>query len=263
MNGDIDLSSSFCEFRPGHFHGGVDIRTGGREGREILAPADGYIWRIRYAYSGYGKALYLKDREGHIYVFGHLSRLANRLERQVHQYQYANKRYYLDRYFPPDSLPVTAGESIAFSGQTGYGAPHIHFEKRTPDNKPLNPLTNGFALKDNVPPIFREMQMVYRDSTSLFPGGTRRRVIPVRFDRERKRYVVDSVYLVQGDIGFAVKAFDQIRYKGPSLNLYRVRLFIDDYLYYENTYEQYDYAETGMVDLLFDYYTIQLILRYP
>ncbi|MBN2227363.1 MAG: M23 family metallopeptidase [candidate division Zixibacteria bacterium] len=256
VDGEIDLSSSFCEFRPGHFHGGVDIRTGGREGREVLAPADGYVWRIRYSYGGYGKALYLKDHDGHMYVFGHLSRLDNSLERLVHAHQYAAKRYYLDLYFPPDSLPVTAGEVIAYSGQTGYGGPHIHFEKRTSDNKPLNPLTNGFALNDNFPPVIREMQMVYRDSTSVFPNGKRRQVIPVRFDRDRNRYVVDSVYLVQGDVGFAVKAFDQIRHNGPSLNLYRVRLFIDDYLYYENTFEQYDYAETGMVDLLFDYYML-------
>jgi len=254
--GDIDLSSSFCEFRPAHFHGGVDIRTGGKEGREILAPVDGYVWRIRHSYIGYGKAVYLKDNDGHIYVFGHLSRLAKSLDKLVKNHQYSTRRYYFDQYFPPDSLPVSRGELIAFSGQTGYGAPHIHFEKRTPDNRPLNPLTNGFALNDNVSPIIREMQMVYRDSVSLFPNGTRRQVIPVRFDRGRNSYIVDSVYLVQGDVGFAVKAFDQIRRKGPSLNLYRVRLFIDDYLYYENTFEQYDYAETGMVDLLFDYYML-------
>jgi len=132
VKGEIDISSGFCDFRTAHFHGGVDIRTGGAEGREAFSPVDGYVWRLRYSYTGYGKALYLKDSEGNIYVFGHLSRLADRLEKWVKNEQYRTRRYYLDHEFPPDSLPVKQSELIAYSGQSGSGPPHLHFEKRPP-----------------------------------------------------------------------------------------------------------------------------------
>ena len=43
---DGTCSSNFGEMRPGHFHSGVDIRTGGVEGKPLVAVADGYVSRI-------------------------------------------------------------------------------------------------------------------------------------------------------------------------------------------------------------------------
>ena len=40
---DVDLSSGFGDYRFGHFHFGIDIRTGGVTGKEVLAPVDGYV----------------------------------------------------------------------------------------------------------------------------------------------------------------------------------------------------------------------------
>ena len=54
------FSSNFGENRDDHFHMGVDIKTGGKIGIEVLAVEDGYISRIRSNYTGYGKALYLR-----------------------------------------------------------------------------------------------------------------------------------------------------------------------------------------------------------
>ncbi|UCD94650.1 MAG: M23 family metallopeptidase, partial [Candidatus Zixiibacteriota bacterium] len=253
VKGRIDLSSTFCDFRPRHFHGGIDIRTNGTEGRSVYSPVDGYVWRIRYSYVGYGKGLYLKDQRGQIYVFGHLSRLSDHLEDVVKEMQYGNERYYLDAYFKADSIPVRQGELIAYSGQTGFGAPHLHFEKRTPDNMPLNPLTNGFAVKDGLAPEIKGLAFIYQDSSSLFPDGTRRHYQPARYDQSARRYVLDTAIFAQAPFGIAVKSFDYIRQNGPRLNIYRASLFIDDYLYYEVEYDTYDYAQTAMVDLSYDY----------
>jgi len=41
--------------RSGRFHVGLDLRTGGRVGARVYAPVDGYIWRVKMAYLGYGK----------------------------------------------------------------------------------------------------------------------------------------------------------------------------------------------------------------
>lgn len=253
VRGAVDLSSSFCDFRAGHFHGGIDIRTGGVEGREVFAPVDGYIWRIRYSYYGYGKSIYLKDSSGYIYVFGHLSRLADRFEKVIRSEQYRQKNYSIDQYFGDDSLVVKRGELLAYSGQTGAGPPHLHFEKRTPSNLPLNPLTNGFPVEDKIPPVVEVLGLNYVDDVSVFPSGARTMTVNVSYDRELKKYVVDSTIALSGPFGLKIKTFDRIRPQGPRLNIYRVRLLIDDYITYENSFDRYDYAETRMVDLLFDY----------
>ncbi len=255
VKGKIDLSSNFCEYRPAHFHGGIDIRTGGKEGRKVFSPVDGYIWRIKYSYNGYGKALYLKDNDGLIYVFGHLSKLNDSLERLVWDYQLENRIYSFDNFYKIDSIPVKVGDLIAFSGQSGIGAPHIHFEVRDPDNKPLNPLTSGFDIKDRVAPTIEFVGFVYQDNSSVFPNGTRRLNKKSVYDKSLRNYILKSAVPFRGPFGIRIKAYDQIRKNGPDLNVYKARLFIDDYVYYETAYENYDYAETGMADLCFDYQT--------
>ncbi len=253
VKGNIDLSSGFCEFRPAHFHGGIDIRTGGREGWEIYAPSDGFVWRIKYSYTGYGKGLYLKGHDGRIYVFGHLSRLSDRLEKIVKAEQYGQRRYSFDLFFGPDSLPVTEGELVAYSGQSGNGAPHIHFEVRNKDNHPLNPLREGFGVVDDTPPEITQIALAYTDDNSLFDTGERRRYYETHFDRSDNVYYLDSVPFIQGPIAVDVRAYDRIRENGPMLSLYDIKLYIDDYLYFDNVFDSYDYEQTRMVDLIFDY----------
>jgi hypothetical protein len=55
-------SSNFGEFRSDHFHMGLDIKTNGKIGMEVLAIEDGYISRIRSDYNGYGKASLSKNK---------------------------------------------------------------------------------------------------------------------------------------------------------------------------------------------------------
>ncbi|MEW5923077.1 MAG: M23 family metallopeptidase [Candidatus Zixiibacteriota bacterium] len=254
VKGDIDLSSTFCDYRQLHFHGGMDIRTGGVEGRQVFSPVDGYVWRIKYSYIGYGKAIYLMDSQGFIYVFGHLSGLSDRLDKIVKEIQYTKESYSFDTTFSKSQLPVKQGELIALSGQTGFGGPHLHFEIRNPQNMPLNPLTNGFPLPDNSAPVFEGLMLAYQDTVSLFPDGLRKILVEPRKEKSKGKYQIASPVLVQGPFGVAVKVGERMRSNGPKLNIRKARLFIDDYLYYESDYGQYDYEQTTMVDLCFDYY---------
>jgi len=254
VKGDIDLSSTFCDFRPLHFHGGIDIRTNQRVGRELFSPVDGYVYRIKYAYLGYGKGIYLKDKNENIYVIGHMSRLSDKLEEVVHKIQYSAKRYGLDRIFKPGEITLKKGELFGYSGQSGYGPPHIHFEKRTPANEPVNPLTNGFSVADNIKPEFEAVGFVYVDSSSLFDNGKRRKYNKPSYDPSTGRYYLDEVVCIRGAFGVMIDINDRIRPGGPKLNIKRAKLYIDDFLYYEVDYEKYNYNQTIMVDLSYDYY---------
>ena len=57
MDHDIGLSATFGEFRTGHFHAGLDMRTGGAIGQPVYAAADGYVAKVSISPWGGGKIL--------------------------------------------------------------------------------------------------------------------------------------------------------------------------------------------------------------
>ena len=66
------LSGCFGDIRINHFHAGLDIRTGGVEGKNVYAAADGYVSRIKVMQGGYGNSVYLTHPNGLTTVYAHL-----------------------------------------------------------------------------------------------------------------------------------------------------------------------------------------------
>ncbi len=252
LKGTIDLSSSFGDYRQGRLHAGLDLRTGGVPGASVYSPVDGYVSRIKMAYTGYGKGLYLKGDDGFLYVFGHLHRFADTLDRRVKTEQIAQKRYYVDIEFPADSVRVKAGDLLAYSGQTGAGAPHLHFEKRTIGNFPLNPLTNGYPAQDKSAPVFRRIGFQATDSASLLASGRRKEIFPVKAKGGRD-YVFDGVPYFNRPFGLLADCSDRLRKDGLSLNVHRLNLYVDDRLWYETVFDTVDYATTSSANLEYDF----------
>ncbi len=249
----IDLSSGFGDFRQDHFHGGVDIRTGGEEGLEVFSPVNGYVWRVKMSYDGYGKGLYIRDKDGHIYVFGHLSQFADDIEQPVRARQVARRTYAQDMYFPEDSLQVKKGQLIGFTGQSGYGGPHLHFEKRSVDNKPLNPLKHGLKLRDKVKPQFTRLGFQMTDDSSLFDTGTRKVFFDVPSGRKAGKYHLDTTLYFHRPVGVLAECFDMMRPRGMKQSVYRLSLYFDGRLYYEAVLDTLDYETSDVVNLEFDY----------
>ena len=112
------FSSNFGENRDDHFHMGVDIKTGGKIGIEVLAVEDGYISRLRSNYTGYGKAIYLRTISGHEVVYAHLESFTPVLEKVWRLQQGKRKSYTVDTQFSPRDFQVKKGDLIGFSGNT-------------------------------------------------------------------------------------------------------------------------------------------------
>ncbi len=129
INFPVSLAGNFGEPRPNHFHGGIDIRTERVEGKPIFSVADGYVSRLTVGLDGFGNAVYVTHPNGITTVYGHLKKFVPQLQAIVKKWQYKNKKAIADVRLKPTQFPVSRGQLIAFSGNTGASqAPHLHLE---------------------------------------------------------------------------------------------------------------------------------------
>jgi hypothetical protein len=253
LKGPIELSSGFGDFRPGRFHAGLDLRTGGEVGKDVFSPVDGYVLRVKMSYYGYGKGLYVKGDDGHIYVFGHLSAFESGLDHRIKELQMAAKRYYLEVEFPADSLRVRKGQLLAQSGQTGAGAPHLHLEQRTADNFPIDPLTHGFKLSDKVKPTITRIGFQLVDDHSLFDDGTRQVFADIMPSKKDGQYTLRPVLYFNTPFGMLLDCIDRSAPDGMKQAVYKISVSIDGRPYYEVVLDTLDFATGRAADLEYDY----------
>lgn len=153
LDGALSLSGSFGELRNNHFHAGMDLRTGGVEGKNVYAAADGYVSRIKVSTGGYGKALYIQHPNGTTTVYGHLQKYAGDIQSTVIAKQYAQEKYEVEIFPSAGQLRVKKGQVVAISGNTGgSGGPHLHFEIRDKNGNTTNPLLHGIDASDAIKP---------------------------------------------------------------------------------------------------------------
>src|SRR3989442_391774 len=117
------VTSSFAEYRSGHFHGGIDISTHGQTGYKVFSARDGYVFRIRITPDGYGKMLYIRHADGYVTAYAHLKTFNGEINRMARAEQYRRGTYEIDLMPDPGSHPVRKGELIAYTGDTGFGPP--------------------------------------------------------------------------------------------------------------------------------------------
>src|SRR5262245_56495807 len=136
------LVSSFAEYRPDHLHPGIDLSTGGRTGLPVYAVLGGEVFRLKVEWRGYGRAIYLRHSDGRISVYAHLERFNEtelKLESRVEEFRKSTgKRYPGEIYLEPP-VPVSRGQQIATSGESGAGLPHLHYELRKDEQRPGDP----------------------------------------------------------------------------------------------------------------------------
>ena len=165
LRGPLIFKAGFGDYRGGHFHAGIDLGTARRVGRPVLAPESGWIERVRASGVGYGRALYLRTPDDRILVFGHLDAFAGRVGEYVQSAQDSSRQYEQDLWLHPKQFHVGAGEVIAWSGESGAGGPHLHFEVRRGDTA-YNPLRAGMAVADRIPPELTTLTLEPLDEAS-------------------------------------------------------------------------------------------------
>jgi hypothetical protein len=240
------LVSSFGEFRPTHLHAGLDLSTGGRSGLRCHAVADGWIARMRMSPFGYGKALYLQLDVGPLVVYAHLSRFASEIADRAWAEQLRRGGFTFDIYLQRDELRVKRGDVIAWSGASGIGHPHLHFEVRDGDVA-RNPQTAGFAVPDHVRPTIYDVSVMPMTANSHVEGDFTPLVLPAS-----EATLSRPPVRVSGSIGFAVRAIDKAS-PGPYRQApYRYTVSVDGRRLYSAVHERFDYAHNHHSKLDYD-----------
>jgi len=154
----LRLSSSFGEYRPGHFHAGLDFATGGQVGLAVYASLPGRVVRVRASGIGYGRSVYLQADDGRLLVYAHLDAFDEPLASYVAAVQDSAGEYEQDLWPDPARFRLSAGQRLGWSGRSGTDEPHLHFEIRRGDVA-YNPLLAGVSVEDTVKPVIRRVAL--------------------------------------------------------------------------------------------------------
>jgi hypothetical protein len=244
MDIPLQLSGSFGELRTNHFHAGLDIKTQQKEGQVIRSVADGYVSRIKISPVGYGYALYITHPNGYTSVYGHLKKYAPAIDAYAKTKQYEQQLFGIDLYLQPNELPVTQGELVAYSGNSGSsGGPHLHFEIReTLSEKVVNPLLFGFKVKDKIPPLVNSIWIVPMNDSAWVNASQ----IPVAYETKGSSGAVGlknpKPAIVYGDIAFAVHTTDMLDGNTNRCGIYSIELFVDSVQVYGQRMDKLDFT---------------------
>ncbi len=254
MDGVLLPSANFAETRSNHFHSGVDIKTGGVEGKPLYAAAEGYISRVNIAPGGFGKTIYITHPNGTMTVYAHMQRFSPAVEKYVKEQRYRQKRHAIDLYPAAEMFPVAAGEQIGLSGNTGSsGGPHLHYEVRdAATQEPLNPVTFGVVrFKDEIAPTIVRLHYIEVDTIGIVPLNSAPRAIEVIKGAGNVYTLRDTAALMIGPRGyFVLEATDRRNDTQNTMGIYKVAATMDGEALFGFVLDRYNYAHTRYVNSL-------------
>lgn len=251
---DMYLAGNFAELRSNHFHTGIDIKTNKTEGYKIYACADGYVSRIKVSLWGYGNVIYVDHPNGYTTVYAHLQGFNEEIDAFIKEVQYYKQDHEVEIYPGKDALPVSQGDVIAYSGNSGSSsAPHVHFEIRdTESEEPINPLLFGFDIKDDIPPEASQIRIYPMDTESYVNGTNMAQTFNLSGSNGNYTYAGGTIK-VHGNIGLAINSIDKLSGMTNKCGIYDVALKVDGEMVFGQRMERLDFSTNRHINCHMDY----------
>lgn len=247
------VTSTFGEFRRMHFHGGMDVSTGNTTGYKVFAARDGYVARIRISPHGYGKMLYVRHYDGYYTTYAHLEHFNAEIDARVLREQLRLERYPVEIDCEPGEFTVKKGDIIAYTGETGVGSPHLHFEIRDEMLEMVNPfLCDNITIQDASPPTIRRVAITPLSDSTWIDGKWDQRVYTVKTAGPRSFRVQETVRAT-GNLGFAIDVRDRSSGSRFRHGVYSNELYIDDSLVYAVKLDRVPAREAHQIGLYYDW----------
>jgi hypothetical protein len=253
----LSLSANFGELRIDHFHSGLDLKTQGVTGKEVLATASGYVSRISISPGGFGKALYIRHPSGYTTVYGHLDKFIPEIEDYVLSKQYEEKSFMITLWPPRDKFRFKQGDLIAYSGNSGSSTgPHLHYEiRRTDDEIPVNPLQFGLGVKDDIRPVIERLVIYPLGKNATV--NDQKKPLGLTVSGSNGRYFITSKnnIRISGPAGFGLKSYDLVNNSNNRSSVYSIELKIDTATVFDYIMDSFSYEESRYVNSHIDYET--------
>jgi len=145
------LTSSFGEDRGERYHAGIDFSTDMEEGWPVIAPSDGTVEFAARGAFGYGRYIKFKAKDNHVWLFAHLAEYNPKIDALIREEMLKKEKPNVSRSL---KIRFKKGDTLAYSGSTGIGNPHLHIERRTQNEKfALNPCKNMLCTDTIAPRI--------------------------------------------------------------------------------------------------------------
>ncbi|MCU0378965.1 MAG: M23 family metallopeptidase [Bacteroidales bacterium] len=255
MRDTPSLSASFAELRNDHFHSGLDYKTGGVIGKEVLCAAEGYVYRIAVSSSGFGKAVYVRHPSGHSTVYAHLDSFRPDIEEYVKVRQYELKSFSVSLYPVRNQFRVSQGEVIGRSGNSGSSSgPHLHFEIReSASEDPLNPLIFPIGIIDRMKPGIEKIIIYPLNSRSTVNKSNN--ALTIKTLSTNGSYVVPNSEppVIYGDIGIGIKCWDTFDNSTNRCGVYSIEMVADSDTVYSFTADRFSFTESRYLNSHIDY----------
>ncbi len=222
-------TSVFGDYRSTHFHGGIDISTQGREGIPVRAMRSGWVSMLRISPHGYGNVVELKHADGFTTWHAHLKGFAPNLDSLIRPRLQRSGGVSAEIKLDSGQVMVDAGELIAFTGSTGAGGPHHHFEIRDAQQNPVDPmLVPSFEARvaDRIAPTIEELGIVPLSGGTLVQGNVRPAYLRPGQTRSGVATIGQRLRLT-GDAGLTVRVRDAVGPRAFRNRNVSLELFVD------------------------------------
>ena len=249
------LSANFGELRVDHFHSGLDIKTQGVTGKEVVASANGYIYRISVSPGGFGKALYIRHPSGYSTVYGHLEKFTTEIDDYVKAQQYEKKSYTVTLFPSGEEFRVKQGDIVAYSGNSGSSSgPHLHYEIRKSESEiPINPLKFELGAIDNIPPVIEKLVIYPVNHYTFIDKKNAIKKISVSGGHGEYYVPPENEIAISGSAGFGIKAYDLLNDSYNKCAVYSIELSVDSMSIFKYIMDGFSFNESRYINSHIDY----------